>query len=148
MPESSIRGYFLWHELITGDPAGATAFYQRVVGWGKQAWEQDPSYTVMSYKGSPMAGIMKLAPETRTRNTPPSWIAYVGTPDVEVTAWEAQRLGGKVHKGPTKTPTVGQWAILEDPQGATFPAHTPESTPKIGQEAAIGDFSWHELSTK
>jgi predicted enzyme related to lactoylglutathione lyase len=147
MPESSIRGYFLWHELMTGDPAGATAFYQQVVGWGKQSWEQDPSYTVMSHKGTPMAGIMKLSPEARASKTPPSWIAYVATPDIEVTAWEAQRLGGKVRQGPTKTPSVGQWAILEDPQGATFAAHTPENTPKVGQEAGIGGFSWHELST-
>jgi len=147
MPDSSIRGYFLWHELMTSDTAAASAFYQQVIGWGKEAWEQDKSYLVMSHKGAPMAGIMKLTPEARAMHTPPGWIAYVGTPDVEVTAWEAQRLGGKVLKGPTTTPTIGKWVVLQDPQGAVFAAYTPEHTPKVGQEAAIGDFSWHELAT-
>ena len=30
---SKFKGRFVWHELITTDPAGAKAFYSKVVGW-------------------------------------------------------------------------------------------------------------------
>jgi predicted enzyme related to lactoylglutathione lyase len=147
MPDTSIRGQFLWHELMTSDPQAAVAFYQKVIGWDKQKWEQDPSYTILAYKGTPMAGVMSVPPEAKAMNAPPSWMAYIGTPDVHVTAWEAQRLGAKQLKGPTSTPTVGTWAVLRDPQGAVFAAYTPERAPKVGAEPGIGDFSWHELAT-
>src|SRR5437868_9792380 len=107
MPEQSIRGRFLWHELMTSDPKGAIAFYQKVVGWEKEAWDQDPSYSVLSYNGSPMAGVMSIPAEAKAMNQPPAWMAYIGTPDVQVSAWEAQRLGATLHKEPTKTPNVG-----------------------------------------
>ena len=33
---TSIRGHFLWHELLTSNPDGAIAFYPKVLGWGTQ----------------------------------------------------------------------------------------------------------------
>jgi len=33
MAGSSIRGRFVWHELLTTDTAAAKAFYPRVTGW-------------------------------------------------------------------------------------------------------------------
>jgi predicted enzyme related to lactoylglutathione lyase len=147
MPDTPIRGHFLWHELMTTDPQAAVGFYGKIMGWEPQKWEQDPSYTLMAFNGSPMAGVMKTPPQAKAMGSPPSWMAYIGTPDVHVTAWEAQRLGAKLHKGPETTPTVGTWAILQDPQGAAFAAYTPERTPKVGEERPVGDFSWHELAT-
>jgi predicted enzyme related to lactoylglutathione lyase len=94
-----------------------------------------------------MAGVMKLPPEARAMKTPPMWLAYVGVPDTHVSAWDAQRLGAKLHKGPQKTPTVGTWAVLQDPQGASFAIHQPDQNPQVGEEPGIGDFSWHELAT-
>jgi predicted enzyme related to lactoylglutathione lyase len=147
MADPSIRGYFLWHELMTSDPQSAIAFYSKVVGWKPQKWDEDPSYTLMTYQGSQMAGVMKIPAEAKAMGTPPSWMPYLGTPDIHVTEWEAQRLGGKVHKKAWTIPTVGTVAILEDPQGAAFAAYTPERTPKVGEECPVGDFSWHELAT-
>ena len=33
---STSHGSFVWHELITSDPAAAMAFYGNVVGWSAQ----------------------------------------------------------------------------------------------------------------
>jgi predicted enzyme related to lactoylglutathione lyase len=148
MPNSSVRGHFLWHEVMTTDPLAAAAFYQKIIGWKREKWDQDPSYTVLSYQGKPMAGVMSIPAEAKAMGTAPSWMSYIGTPDVDVTAWDAQRLGAKLHKGPTSTPTVGRWAVLQDPQGATFAIYTPERAPAAGGEAGIADFSWHELATR
>src|ERR1041384_7191559 len=146
MPDHSFRGRFLWHELMTSDPKGAIAFYQKVVGWEKSS-DHDPSYSLLSYKETPVAGVMAMPAEAKAVNAPPGWLAYVGTPDVHVTAWEAQRLGGKLHKAPTTTPGVGMWAVLLDPQGAAFGIYTPERAQKATAEPGVGDFSWHELAT-
>ncbi len=147
MGADSVRGHFLWNELMTTDTQAAVAFYSKVIGWEQVKWDQDPGYTVLAYKGSPMAGVRHLPPEARAMGAPPSWLVYIGTPDVNVTAWEAQRLGAKLLKGPETTPTVGRWAVLQDPQGAVFAAYTPERPPKLGGDPGIGDFSWYELAT-
>ena len=65
---------------------------------------------------------------------------------------EAQRLGGKVLKGATDIPNVGRYAVLSDPQGATFALYTPASPPASppaggAGSGASGEFSWHELTT-
>ena len=147
MSDNSVRGHFLWHELMTTDPKAAIAFYSKVIGWESQNWDQNPDYTLLAYEGSPMAGVMKLPPEAKAMGARPSWTTYIGVDDVHVSAWEAQRLGAKVLRGPEKTPTVGTWAILQDPQGAVFAIHQPDLKPKVGGEPGLGDFSWHELAT-
>ena len=35
-PAPTIRGRFLWHELMTTDVEAAKAFYTAAIGWGTQ----------------------------------------------------------------------------------------------------------------
>src|SRR4029077_20969445 len=42
---------------------------------------------------------------------------------------------------------VGRYAVLSDPQGATFAVFTPGGGPPPGGSPAQGTFSWHELAT-
>ena len=42
MSETSPRGRFVWYDLMTTDPTGATDFYTKIAGWGTQAWENSP----------------------------------------------------------------------------------------------------------
>ena len=51
---------------------------------------------------------------------PPHWMAHVQVDDVDATAALAKKLGGKVHKEPTDIPTVGRFAVIADPQGASI----------------------------
>jgi predicted enzyme related to lactoylglutathione lyase len=78
------------------------------------------------------------------------WLPYIGTPNLDDTVRQAERRGGKVLKKPADIPTVGRFAILQDPQGAIFAAFTPLATQNPSASDAppvIGDFSWHELPT-
>ena len=50
---------------------------------------------------------------------PPNWMPYFGHEDVERLLGEIPGLGGTVLSGPVKVP-AGTFAILNDPQGATF----------------------------
>ncbi len=148
MADATARGRFVWHELMTTDTKSAGSFFTKVIGWKSQPWEQDASYTMFIGNGRPMAGLMMLPADARAMGAPPSWLTYIGTPDVDETAQQAKTLGGKVLKTPADIPTIGRWALIQDPQGAVFAAFTPtQGSAPPDAAPTIGDFSWHELAT-
>jgi uncharacterized protein len=147
MSNADIRGRFIWHELMTTDLAGAESFYSKVVPWKTQPSGM-PSYTLWMSGKTRIAGLMAL-PEGDASGTPPHWIIYVGTSEVDATAEAAKKLGGKVLKEAADIPNVGRFAVLADPQGAAFAVFTPASGSEDGGPAGggPGDFTWHELAT-
>ena len=144
MSNGNVRGRFLWHELLTSDPAAAIAYYSKVVGWKKETWGPDESYQMLAGPGGAMAGVLALPEEAK--DTPPHWLTYIGTPDIDATCKKAVDLGAEVLHGPMDVPTVGRMAVLLDPQGAVFAVYAP-AQPSAGGEPKLGEFSWHELST-
>jgi len=118
MSTADIRGRFIWHELLTTDTAAAAAFYPRVVPWRTQPSSM-PGYTLWMAGQTQIGGLMALP----------------------------QGLGAKVVKAPADIPNVGRFAVLSDPQGATFALFTPGGGPPPGAEPPQGGFSWHELAT-
>ncbi len=148
MADNDVRGRFVWYELMTTDTDAAKKFYPELIGWGTQPWEQDDSYTMWTNNGAPLGGLMILPEEAKAAGAPPHWLAYVATPDVDGTAKQATKLGGKVLKEPTDIPNIGRFAVIADPQGAVFAAYAGTGTPPAEQAAAKnGEFSWHELAT-
>jgi predicted enzyme related to lactoylglutathione lyase len=147
MANATVRGRFMWHELMTADTKSAASFFSKVVGWKTQVWEHDPSYTMFLANGRPLAGLMLLPEDAKAMGAPPSWITYIGTPDVDETVRQAASLGGKILKPAADIPTVVRFAAIQDPQGAVFSAFTPAQAPRSDTEPTIGDFSWHELAT-
>ena len=138
----SIRGRFVWHELMTPDPKAAASFYATVVGWVPKAYERDPSYTMLTYGDVPMGGILK-------HDAPRLWLPYIATPNVDATAREAVQLGGKVVKPAADIPEIGRFAILSDPQrfefegdsvsGVERASHYDDGTFYSGTEIKPGD---------
>ena len=145
MSNAEIRGRFVWHELMTTDPQAAVAFYSKVLPWKTQSSGM-PDYTLWVSGKSMTAGLMAQPESARQAGAPPSWLVYIGTPDVDGTAAAAKRLGGKVLKAPDDIPNVGRFAVLADPQGAAFAVFTPNPMP--AGAAPPSDFSWHELATR
>ena len=143
---ASIRGHFLWHELLTSDPEAAKTFYQKVVGWKTLPWT-DPSYSVWMMGSTPMGGLMALLPEMKAAGLPPHWKTFIGTDNVDETVRHAERLGGRVVNPATDLPDVGRFAIIEDPHGAAFTAFTPGAPMMPTYPAPLGGFVWHELAT-
>jgi hypothetical protein len=145
MAETTNRGRFVWYDLMTPDPGGAQKFYTKVLGWGTQTWEGQAPYTMWTVNGAPLGGIMQLPPNAG----PPHWLGYVSTPDVDKTTKDGEARGGKTHVKPTDIPTVGRYAVLADPQGATYAAFTPQPTAQGPSDGPPknGEFSWFELAT-
>jgi predicted enzyme related to lactoylglutathione lyase len=147
MSNADIRGRFVWHELMTTDTKAAGAFYPKVTAWKTQAWDKDPSYTMWVSGKGPFGGVRTL-PDAE-RGARPHWLPYVGTPDVDATLQAAQGLGARVLMGATDIPSAGRFAVLADPQGATFAIYgvPADSTGNGGSSSGPPEFSWHELTT-
>ena len=145
MADTRVRGRFVWHDLMTSDPGKAVEFYTKVTGWGTQQWPGPQPYTMWTSGGTPLGGVMTQPPNT---GAPPHWLAYVGTPDIDATVAQAQKLGAKTLVPPTQIPNAGKFSVLNDPQGVAFAVYMPgdEKSPEDGQPG-VGQFSWHELVT-
>jgi hypothetical protein len=133
---------------MTGDTAAAAAFYSRVVGWHTMPSAADPTYTQFGLGGGYYAGMMKLPEDARAAGAKPQWLPYIGVADVEASAAAAERQGGYVKKPGADIPTIGRFAILSDPQGATFAIFKPvQAGMGAPSEAPLGSFAWLELAT-
>lgn len=146
-----MHGQFVWYDLMTTDVAAAKRFYPPLTGWSSQLFDksspQQP-YTLWMHEGAPIGGVTELTTEQRARGNPPAWMPSVSVNNVDSTARQAQSLGGKVHAGPMDIPDTGRYAVLQDPQGATFAIFTSKN-PMEGFDGTtkVGRFSWMELMT-
>ncbi|WP_456417312.1 VOC family protein [Thiolapillus sp.] len=113
------HGAFSWNELMTTDVDAAKAFYASLFGWKMEDVQtKDMGYTIARSGDKEMAGIMGMPPEAG--DMPPAWGAYVTVDDVEYSAAQAEKLGGKVLLSPRDIPDVGRFCVICDPQGATL----------------------------
>jgi predicted enzyme related to lactoylglutathione lyase len=142
------QGNFTWYELMTTDTEAAQAFYGKVVSWGAQSAPNSLiPYTLFTLGATPVAGLMTLPDEARAMGALPSWIGSVGVDDVDATADQVKRLGGTIHVPPTDVPNICRFAIVADPQEATF-ALLSWLNAGPGQPAkpdTPGRTGWHEL---
>lgn len=141
MAEPTVRGSFVWHDLITTDVPAAVTYYQKVVGWKTQPF--DANYQMWVAKTGPLGGVETLPAGQATSY----WLPYVGTADINATLQLAEKLGGKVVKPVTGISSGGSYAVLADPQGALFGVHWGPNSKAPGGMPQVGQFSWQELAT-
>jgi uncharacterized protein len=141
-----MHGQFVWYELTTPDVEGAKKFYPQLTSWGTQAFDND--YTMFTNGGAPVTGIFKLGPDLVQKGVPPNWMPYIEAGDVDHTAKQAASLGGKIVVPPQDIPGTGRFAVLQDPQGATFGIYKSNAKSQSWDGTAqLGRPSWHELMT-
>ena len=138
-------GRFCWHELMTTDPDGAVKFYGKLAGWTTEAHPQDPSYRMWKTPTVTVGGVMKLPEEAQKMGSPSHWVPYIEVGDVDGTVQQAASLGGRVYVPGTDIPTMGRFAVLADPQGATFAIYRGNGGISPETEPGMGEFSWHEM---
>jgi uncharacterized protein len=140
----AVRGRFVWFDLQTPDSSAAVEFYTKLFGWGTAPFDTGTAqpYVMWTLDGMPFGGIMPADP-----GVPPNWLAYVAVPDVDATAREVTRLGGKLIVPPRDIPTVGRFTVFSDPQGPVIAAFTALNTaPGHEGQPRIGELGWHELA--
>jgi uncharacterized protein len=141
-----MHGQFVWYELTTPDVDAARKFYPPITGWGTQQFDKD--YTMWTTSGVPFAGIFRLGPEQRQQGIPPNWMPYIEAGNVDDTARKVTSLGGTVVVPPSDIPGTGRFAVVRDPQGATFGLYKSNTASRAWDGTpTLGRFSWHELMT-
>lgn len=135
-------GRFVWHELHTGDRRGALDFYCMLLGWQtREILLDEEPYGLCFREGRDHAGVVRST-------SPPHWLPYLAVEDVDACAARAERLGGRVVRPPAEIRNIGPFAVLADPQGATFAVHrhaTPQ--PVESDMPPFGAFCWDDLMT-
>ena len=114
MTEKTVRGRFVWHELMTPDTAASQAFYTKVLGWKTQPFEHDPSYSMFVAGTGPLGGAVSQSEGA------PHWLHYIGTPDIEATIRQARDSGATVVKEPAQIPNGGDVCSVEGSSGRGF----------------------------
>jgi uncharacterized protein len=113
------HGAFSWCELMTTNLKEAEAFYVKLFGWTvTDGPVEGMEYRVMSAGGQAIGGMMAIPSDMQPM--PPHWGTTVTVEDLDVTTKMAEDLGGKVLMQPQAIPTVGRFAIIQDPQGAVI----------------------------
>src|SRR5688572_7611016 len=140
---------FVSHDLMTTDLAKSLEFYTALFGWERKPFDLGPAGTYdMLYAGEiGIGGMVPLSGE-EAQGVPSHWIGYISVGDVDAAAAKADASGGKTRVPPTDIPTVGRFAVVEDPTGAVFSPFRGQG-PEQPQpaNAPLGTFAWDELMT-
>lgn len=98
---------FVWHDLMSPDPAGAAVFYGELFGWAcrdGRFWRG----------GDAVAGLVALDPDL---GWPAHWLGYLDVADVEALLGKLCAYGAVPLHPPTDA-GEGTFAVLADPDGA------------------------------
>jgi uncharacterized protein len=115
-------GSACWGELATTDVKKAGAFYSSLFGWSLKESSDGMPYTEFSNQGQAIGGMMPmLGPQfSDVPSIPPHWMVYFAVDDCDASAEQAKGLGAIMRHPPTDIPNAGRFAVIQDPQGATF----------------------------
>lgn len=103
-----------WNELQARDLEGSKNFYVSLFGWRPK---ESPEYIEFHLGEHAIAGMLSshAPPEV-----PPYWLPYFAVDDCDATVARAGSLGGSTCVPSMDIANVGRFAVLGDPQGATF----------------------------
>jgi uncharacterized protein len=119
-------GALCWNELGSPDLDGSAAFYEQLLGWKTTPMEgADPPYLIIqTADGHSNGGIRPPAPP----GTPPFWLVYFATGDIEASLARSSELGGQVLVGATDI-GIARIAVVLDPQGGVFALYDGQLEP-------------------
>ena len=120
---TAVDGTAVWADLSTTDQAAGAKFYGDLFGWkmveGESMRPAKPGSYYHIVSGKEFIGGVPPA-EYRQNGMPSHWMLYFQVPDCDGTVARVSALGGRVLL-PTQTMgNTRKYAVLADPQGATF----------------------------
>lgn len=124
MAEEMLKhGEFCWSELATNNLDSCKTFYKNIFGWEIAGSKNDVGmeYLEFNLPGEyPMGGMFNMQAEMYGGTCPPPhFVNYISVKNVDETAANVERLGGKLCHPPMEIPNVGRMVTITDPTGAT-----------------------------
>jgi uncharacterized protein len=133
-----MAGKIVWHELLTDDVTLAARFYSELLGAGIETSSMDGfEYRMLKAGEGSHAGFVQK--DDATAQVPSHWYPYVQVDDVDASVGTAQELGAQLLHGPADVGDMLRFAVLGDPQHATFGVITGDG------DGPGGVFAWDEL---
>lgn len=110
-------GEFCWEQLNTTDVAAAKRFYHETCGWNTKPFGGGIDVLGVRELGSgEQAATLMQAPA----GAPAHWLTFVVVEKLAASRERAMRLGGRIMTEKVDVPTIGSFAVVKDPQGATI----------------------------
>jgi predicted enzyme related to lactoylglutathione lyase len=136
-------GKFVWHDLVTRNPASARRFYGALLGWEFQDTTRNGRpYAVARVAGKPVAGIV-VHPDSTEENA--LWLSYLSVLNVDQAVEQVSAAGATVLYPPTDLPGAARVAVIADPQGAPLGlARLTDGDPADGPAPIRGHIFWME----
>jgi predicted enzyme related to lactoylglutathione lyase len=152
---SEQHGHHIWYELMTTDPEGAKAFYDKVIGWDVGPPHDDAGYRMIARSdGGNAGGVLPLGADMLAHGAKPVWAAYINVDDIDRSVADIEARGGRTLMPARQIDHVGRIAMVADPQGNSFyvmtptpPASDPEAKSDVFSPTEAQRVSWNELST-
>ena len=121
-----VDGTLCWADLNTSDVPRAGKFYSDLFGWKITADTDDdpPTGYLHIQNGEDFIGGIPPA-EHRDPKIPSHWLAYFLVSDCDASAAKAKELGGSFCLPPMTMEGVGRFAVVMDPQRASFAIFQP-----------------------
>jgi uncharacterized protein len=119
--QTDVSNSFGWAELNARGVDKALPFYAKVFGWTTKTsdmGEGNPPYTEFQLDGHSVGGAWEMNPMVPAQ-VPSYWQVYFTVDDVDAAARKAVAAGAREMLAPQDFPG-GRFAILTDPQGASF----------------------------
>lgn len=137
-------GEFIWHDLITSNPAAAEKFYPAVFGWTMTAAD-DNSYSIKL--NNVEIGNMYLWPAKDTKKVQAEWISAIASKNTSSTEKQIAEMGGTVLIQAKYIKGKGTQGVYRDSQGAVFAVLQSENNVSADAPVNDGDFFWQDLFT-
>jgi predicted enzyme related to lactoylglutathione lyase len=117
-------GALVWNELQSPDLDASASFYGDLFGWQVEqfAGMQDRYLSIKNGEAN-NGGMRELTPPS-----PPNWLVYFGTEDIDAALAKVDELGGSKLAGPIDI-GIAKIAVVADPQGAVFALYAGELEP-------------------
>jgi predicted enzyme related to lactoylglutathione lyase len=140
-------GKFVWHDLITDDPAATRRFYGELFGWTFEDTERPGGgpYTLVKSGSRYLAGFLQL-PDPVNGTEYSRWLGYLSVADVDDAVGHTLAAGGSTLRKPRQVGQVGRAAVIRDPQGAVVGLlRSDRGDPDDSAQAIHGRILWNEL---
>jgi len=138
-----------WIDLMVPDQQAALDFYSALLGWdGEIGPPETGGYSVCTYQGKPVAGIMSSQSMSDQQPPPPTvWTTYFSFDDASAAQEAITRNNGTIMAPAMDVMDLGRMLVAADPTGAVFGVWQPKEFPGAGIVNEPNTLVWNELNT-
>lgn len=136
-----LPGKFVWADLVTYDGKAAEQFFREWLGWQFRA-QGDVDLIIHQDR---TLGAIRQRPQAPGTPVQPRWVGYISVADVKASAQKVATMGGKPLLPAQTHPSMGEFAVMADAEGAVFGLIRRADDDPEDYLAEPGEWIWMQL---